>query len=210
MGYEVHITRGDDWASNQDFPVEESEWLDVIKRDGSLRLAGYNGPYFVLWNGDPDDPEAWLDLVQGNITTKSPGEPLLRKMIELASQLNARVQGDDGEFYDSTTSTAPAANPSLWSNPSLFALALSLASITVLAIVIPLDRFIRHSYPVGTPMPMKWALALTGLGMLGVMAWLVSTVFAVSACLFRRPSLRYALAALATNCAVGAYVALSK
>ena len=53
MGYEVHITRADDWASNEGSAIEPSEWLDLIDRDTSLRLAGYNGPYFAIWDGEP-------------------------------------------------------------------------------------------------------------------------------------------------------------
>jgi len=210
MGYEVHITRADDWASNEDCPIEPSEWLGVIERDESLRLAGYNGPYFALWEGDPDDPEAWLDLVEGNITTKYPTERLIHKMLEIAERLGARVQGDDGELYDGTTPTAQTRIPWLRRSTSLVSFILSLVALAMLVIVIPLDSLIRQDYPVGTPMPLKWALVLAGPGMVGVLSWLVSNVFAVGALVFRQPSVRYALAALAINCVTGAYLAMAK
>jgi hypothetical protein len=210
MGYEVHITRADDWTSNEDCAIEPSEWLDVIERDESLRLAGYNGPYFALWDGDSDDREAWLDLVDGNITTKSPSEALLQKMLEIADRLDARVQGDDGELYDGTTSIIEARIPSLRCQTSLLAFALSLVALIMLVIVTPLDSFIRQHYPVGTPMPLKWVLILVGPGMVGVLSWLASTAFAVAAFAFRQSSLRYALAALAVNCATGTYLVMSK
>ncbi len=131
MGYEVHITRADDWISNEDCKIEPSEWLDLVDHDKSLRLAGCNGPYFVIWNGDPNEPEAWLDLYEGNITTKSPDEPLLEKMLEIANRLGAKVQGDDGEIYDGT---ALSVQPSLWGNTALLSLILSIVALAMLVI----------------------------------------------------------------------------
>ena len=32
-------------------------------------------------------------------STKNPDAPTIRKMLQIASALNAKVQGDDGEFY---------------------------------------------------------------------------------------------------------------
>lgn len=210
MGYEVHITRADDWASNEDCAIGPSEWLDLVEQDQSLRLAGYNGPFFALWDGDPDEPESWLDLVDGNITAKNPGEPLLQKMLEIAKRLDARVQGDDGELYDGATSTTRAPAPSLRDNPSLLSLFLSLVALAMLVIVIPLDSFIRQDYPVGTPIPLGWALLLVGPGIVGVLSWLVSTIFATAALAFRQPALRYAAIALVINCGTGAYLAMAQ
>ena len=212
MGYEVHITRADDWASNEDCAIEPSEWLNVVDGDKSLRLAGYNGPHFAIWDGDPNEPEAWLDLVDGNITTKNPDGPLLKKMLEIAERLGARVQGDDGEVHDGTTSTATATGwlKSLWDNPSLLSFILSVVALTMLVVVIPLDSFIRQDYPVGTPIPLKWGLLLVGPGIVGVLSWLVGTIFAAVAILYRQPSLRFAALALGINCVTGTYLALAQ
>ena len=46
-------------------------------------------------------PTAWLDWDHGDIYTKNPDEPILAKMLLIASALGAKVQGDDGEFYRS-------------------------------------------------------------------------------------------------------------
>ena len=210
MGYEIHITRAENWASNEDCPITSSEWLDLIERDKSLRLADYNGPHFAIWDDHPDDFEAWLDLNDGNITTKHPDDPLLHKMLEIAEFLGANVQGDDSELYDGTTSTPQRPTPSLWSNTSLLSLILSLTALTMFAIVFPLDSFIRQDYPVGSPMPLKWALVLVGFGTVGVLSWLVGTVFAAAAFLFRQPSLRYAGIAIAINCVTVSYIAMTR
>ena len=212
MGYELHITRADDWASNEGSAIEPSEWLELIDRDTSLRLAGYNGPYFANWDGDPDDPEAWLDLVDGNITTKNPSAALLQKMLEVAERLDAVVQGDEGELYDGTTlrDQTRAGTLWLWGSSSLVSLILSLVALTMLAIAIPLDSFIRQEHPVGAPMPLKLAFLVLGPVAVGVLSWLVSGVLAVAALVLRQRSWWYAAAALAINCATGTYLALAQ
>ena len=46
-------------------------------------------------------PDPWLDWFEGDIYTKNPDEPILAKMLGIASSLGAKVQGDDGEVYRS-------------------------------------------------------------------------------------------------------------
>ena len=41
-----------------------------------------------------------LDWFQGEIFTKNPDQILIDKMVKIAHNLNAVVQGDDGELYD--------------------------------------------------------------------------------------------------------------
>jgi hypothetical protein len=52
-----------------------------------------NGKYFAVWKED------WLDWGRGEIFTKNPRRKLVEKMIQIASRLNAKVQGDEGEVY---------------------------------------------------------------------------------------------------------------
>ena len=99
MGYELHITRAKEWSDNSDCEIGADEWLKLVEEDPELRLAGENGPYFALWNGPPSYPDAWLDWCGGYISTKSPDEALIAKMVQIATKLNAKVQGDDGEIY---------------------------------------------------------------------------------------------------------------
>jgi hypothetical protein len=40
-----------------------------------------------------------LDWDAGNIYTKNPDNPMIKKMVQIAHRLNAIVQGDDGEGY---------------------------------------------------------------------------------------------------------------
>jgi hypothetical protein len=52
---------------------------------------GYDGPSKY--------PDPWFDWSHGNINTKNPDPAIVRKAIEIAATLGARVQGDDGEVY---------------------------------------------------------------------------------------------------------------
>ena len=116
MGYELHITRRDHWADTEIVDIPIDEWLSYIKTDNELELTnGYeikigsesqfqNRPGYCEWNAHPTekDPDSrpWFAYWNGSIDTKNPDVPTIRKMLIIASSLNAKVQGDDGEFYD--------------------------------------------------------------------------------------------------------------
>jgi hypothetical protein len=97
MGYDLHITRRKHWpdAGND---ITAQEWLAYVKQDSELRLQPDNGPYFVEWRGASST--SWLDWSGGRIYTKNPDAPLIEKMVAIARQLGAIVQGDDGEIYE--------------------------------------------------------------------------------------------------------------
>ena len=95
-------------------PIAAEEWLAYIEKDPELTLSGENGPYFAKWSGESTTGEAWLDWHAGNVETKNPGEALIDKMVAIARQLGATVQGDDGEIYHS------GHEPPRYPQPSLF------------------------------------------------------------------------------------------
>jgi hypothetical protein len=100
MGYELHITRADSWGDSSKTPISVEEWEDILRKDPELRLAGVNGPHFAVF-ADVADPykSSWLNWSDGSIDSKYPTSRMVRKMISLAKQLGARVQGDEGEVY---------------------------------------------------------------------------------------------------------------
>ena len=106
MGYDLHITRADDWGDNVGHQITADEWLQLVAEDPELRLADYNGPYFALWSGRSKYPDPWLDWLAGNIYSKNPDKALVQKMLQIAIRLGARVQGDDGEFYTDVSEIA--------------------------------------------------------------------------------------------------------
>jgi hypothetical protein len=99
MGYDLHITRRKQWSSKGK-DITSDEWLTYVQRDPELRLQPENGPYFFVWSGGSTLECPWLDWWEGNIYTKNPDAALVEKMVAIARQLGAKVQGDDGEIYD--------------------------------------------------------------------------------------------------------------
>jgi hypothetical protein len=49
-----------------------------------------------------------VDLRDGDIVVKNPDPEILRKMYVIAQHLSGKVQGDDGELYDSQGNVSPA------------------------------------------------------------------------------------------------------
>ncbi|MDO9376995.1 MAG: hypothetical protein Q7T76_21390, partial [Ferruginibacter sp.] len=98
--------------------ISRKEWLAYIHSDEELELTnGYeskipgientfqNIPGFCNWSGHSimkGDSQPWFDYRDGYISAKNPDDEVIRKMINIAETLNAKVQGDDGEFYDET------------------------------------------------------------------------------------------------------------
>jgi hypothetical protein len=64
-----------------------------------MSLQPQNGPYFAQWNGPSTHNGPWLDWQDGQIYAKNPDSTLIEKMIAIARQFDAKVQGDDGEIY---------------------------------------------------------------------------------------------------------------
>jgi hypothetical protein len=122
MGYDLHITRKKNWDGFEDEQGPEisfEEWMGAVRADPEMRLDGFceallpNGRILrhtdasiVVWTAWSRHGEsgnmAWFALRGGNVVIKNPDEEICCKMWRIAQMLNARVQGDDGEFYDSS------------------------------------------------------------------------------------------------------------
>jgi hypothetical protein len=100
LGYDLHIARAEYWAENEDAPITHDEWIALAASDEDLFAMPENGDAFFAF-GDRVDPHAWFDWFEGDVLTKNPDRPTLTKMLDLAERLDARVQGDDGELYES-------------------------------------------------------------------------------------------------------------
>jgi hypothetical protein len=100
MGWEVHATRATHWADSSEAPITTEEWLRIVAADPELNIDDQNGPYLAVWSGPCSYPEgSWFDWNNGQIHTKNPDRAILSKLLEIASKLEAVVQGDDGEIY---------------------------------------------------------------------------------------------------------------
>ena len=106
MGYELHIHRKTNWFD--DGPsISDHEWKAVFSADSSLLVDGeiyyriderdVTAP-IVAWRAGKAD-EAVFHLYKGEVTVNTSNDSALAKAWEIASKLDARLQGDDGEFY---------------------------------------------------------------------------------------------------------------
>ena len=119
MGYEVHITRRQHWAgSDSGSAITLQEWKDYIASDPEMRLDGFAEATtpagetirleldgMAVWTAYSEDGvggnHAWIYHSGDCIEAKNPDEEILQKLHRIATMLGAKVQGDEGECYDS-------------------------------------------------------------------------------------------------------------
>ena len=99
MGVELHITRAEHWAENNEQYISSKEWTDLVELDPELEILSDNREFCAKWKGESEYEEPWLEWFQGNISTKWPDTALYNKMLEIAKVLNAHVQDDEGTNY---------------------------------------------------------------------------------------------------------------
>jgi hypothetical protein len=113
MGYELHIFRKTNWNDDEEESnISLSEWLKYVESDEELQLTnGYQDvfknwqdyPGFCEWKKHPQsDIVPWFSFNYGSVTAKYPDDYTIMKMIQIAAALNAKVQGDDEEYYDNS------------------------------------------------------------------------------------------------------------
>ena len=161
MGYNVHITRADDWTESEARPITVREWLDYVERDSEMRHDGFaEAPYsggvlrhesegIAVWTAysghEVNGNMAWFNYHPGEIVVKNPDGEILGKMIRVAAELGATVQGDDGESYDETpdatenSTTIPPSPSGGRSVPgwAIVAVLAALSSLLVLLFALP-------------------------------------------------------------------------
>ena len=118
MGYDLHITRKDDWSDDdENREIALPEWLAYIEADPDLVLSdAYRikvlrsetesqvAPGYCDWTAHPSKEAWWFAYSSGCIETKNPDEDVIKKMLSIAEALGAKVQGDDGEIYTLSSS----------------------------------------------------------------------------------------------------------
>jgi hypothetical protein len=104
MGYHLIITRRadpDDPESGPPITLEEFE--RVVLTDPRFRVDDHGDTSFVWWSRIPTEweflPPAYLRWVEGNIRTNHPPRPLITIAHEIATALDARLVGEEGEGY---------------------------------------------------------------------------------------------------------------
>ena len=121
MGYELHIVRNDEWwDEDTGGGIPFDEWSSLLDADDSMRMDGFaevsspdgaklriENEGLAVWTGYPANidggNQAWFDFREGRIVCKNPDQDILKKMLEIADALNAKIVGDEGEEYNSQT-----------------------------------------------------------------------------------------------------------
>ncbi|MFF4259769.1 hypothetical protein ACFY1L_52345 [Streptomyces sp. NPDC001663] len=107
MGYDIHITRRANWWDDEGPEITTAEWETVVEADAELEMVpeppGWDGPRHWIAQMITHPPEERLGTAlywdSGEIRAKNPTDILIAKMRQPAIALNAKVQGDDGEYY---------------------------------------------------------------------------------------------------------------
>jgi len=94
-------------------PLSLDEWHRFVEGAEDLRLQdglrGTNpvtgetmelGGEFTIWTGHPEVAEVPFMFSGNAVSVSNPEEVALERMRAIATALNARVQGEAGEFYD--------------------------------------------------------------------------------------------------------------
>lgn len=118
MGYDLHITRKDDWSDTDGREITLEEWILYTSGDTSLKIdrdhsaeqdpavaSGAKEPGHAIWVKWParkeGQREAWVWHAQGNLIAADPDASFRRKLFLIADSLDAKLQGDGGEIYNS-------------------------------------------------------------------------------------------------------------
>lgn len=110
MTYSLHIHRRADLSERGD-DITLAEWLAVCETDPSLDPTGVvtarnprtgevieiRAEGMARWDGPVT---TWLTFDHGTIRVDGADDHVIAKACEIAARLGARVQGDEGEFYD--------------------------------------------------------------------------------------------------------------
>ncbi|MFI7284634.1 hypothetical protein ACIBOV_30685 [Micromonospora chersina] len=104
MGYEIHISRAEEYHDSEEHPIALEEWLSYAERNPGLRAHGWLG-----WNEDrqpifentcADGSVVSLIWFESGINIKGhfDSDPY-REFGAIAEDLRANLQGDGGERY---------------------------------------------------------------------------------------------------------------
>lgn len=99
MGHDIYITRAPHFLEAAQDPIAKEDWRALVAGDPELSVPDPSVPDYAVWNGHTAVRTPWIDLADGNLFSRSPDHSFVRKLIDIAGRLGARVQGEGGELY---------------------------------------------------------------------------------------------------------------
>lgn len=99
MGYDLHLTRADDWVDAESNPIPEALWDSVARArlSSSDQSAAEGGQPIYQLEGSGGSPT--LQWQRGAVTVWGATDDHVDQLVGLAEALEAHVIGDDGELY---------------------------------------------------------------------------------------------------------------
>jgi hypothetical protein len=104
LSYHITILRT---QGKQQIPIRQEEVVSIVGGQFGFRVERNQSGAITQLSKDISGTQALLFYDHGELWAKTPGEALLRTMIEIAGGLGsgARVRGDEAETYRSVTET---------------------------------------------------------------------------------------------------------
>ena len=99
MGHDVYITRAPHYREGVQTPIAKRDWRALVAADPELSTPDPSVPDYAVWAGDTALRTPWIDLVDGNLFSRSPDHSFVCKLIQIAARLDAHLQGEGGERY---------------------------------------------------------------------------------------------------------------
>lgn len=135
MGYDLFVTRREDWSDEGDPKITLIDWMDYLAIDKSLEIdreraeiidprvaAHQKEPTHTRWldwpGREPGVREAWMWLEQGNIVASDPDRAFRCKLFLIADGMGGHLMGEDGEIYNSVGDPEKAARRVVGSSSS--------------------------------------------------------------------------------------------
>ena len=118
LGYNLYITRKDEWFDEHGPEIEMEEWVALVGADPGMEMRSEavadlpdgsqlvaQDPTMAVWLAPNGDGRMWFHMFQVNIVGKNPSPEAIKKMHALSVTLSAVLIGDDGEHYDADGTT---------------------------------------------------------------------------------------------------------
>src|SRR5215216_3734472 len=102
MGYDLHITRRENWCDEGE-DISKEEFIAYVRSDSEFSYPAIGGDDYADWTSPKSGYTSWLSWSEGQVSTKNPEAEFVDKMVAIAAKLQAKVQGDDGEIYASSS-----------------------------------------------------------------------------------------------------------
>jgi len=99
MSYDVYITRAPHLREGAEAPIRQEDWRFVIENDPDLSAPDQSAPHRARWGGPSSRGVTWIDWSDGNLFSTDPDHSVIRKLVQIATLLGGRVEGEGGECY---------------------------------------------------------------------------------------------------------------